>query len=209
MPRILPRRFFSREPFVVAPDLIGKELVRDLENEKSLRGIIVEVEAYAGYDDPASHAFRGPTERNRVMFGMAGVAYVYFTYGFHYCLNVVTGVEGVPSAVLIRAVEPTEGEEVMKRNRKFPKSKRDLTSGPGKICQAFGLDRSFNGVDLTSLKSNLRIENPGNSDRKIATSQRVGIKTGLDKVWRFYDSESEYVSGKRTVGNALVGAKLI
>lgn len=190
--------FYSRDPTSVAPDLIGKQLVREYSGNRTLRGIIVEVEAYRGSDDPASHAFRGLTKRNRIMFGRAGLAYVYFTYGFHHCLNVVTGNEGEASAVLIRALEPTEGIEFLKHNRNNPVKEIDLTNGPGKICQAFGIDRRQNGIDLTSSKSELRIESGKTRPvRSVLTSSRVGIRVGVDKNWRYYDPSSPFISSKR------------
>jgi DNA-3-methyladenine glycosylase len=191
---ILPRKFFERNSTEVARDLIGKELVRVLR-ERTLRGVIVEAEAYGGSDDPASHAYRGMTERNRVMFGRAGIAYVYFTYGFHYCLNVVTGNEGVATAVLTRALEPVDGIDIMKKRRGNPPREKDLANGPGKICQALGIDRSSNGTDMTILGSKLRIERGrASSLRSVASSERIGIKVAVDKQWRFYDPASEFVS---------------
>jgi DNA-3-methyladenine glycosylase len=191
----LPRRFYRRDPEFVAKDIIGNHLVRKMENDQTIRGRIVETEAYGGANDPASHAFRGLTQRNSVMFGIPGIAYVYFTYGFHYCLNVVTGNKGSASAVLIRGVEPVEGIDLMRKNRRDPKKDRDLTNGPGKICQAFAVDRKFNGMDLTLRNSPLRIEKGAKKSRiNIEASPRIGIRSGIDKIWRYYDSNSEYVS---------------
>jgi DNA-3-methyladenine glycosylase len=195
MGRTLARDFFSRDTVTVARDLIGNDLVRTLPEDQLLRGVIVETEAYRGSKDPASHAFRGVTERNRVMFGPAGFAYVYFTYGFHFCLNVVTGEEGVGAAVLIRALEPVQGLEVMRGNRKFPPKDRDLTSGPGKICQAFSINKSLNGIDMTLKRSPLRIEIGSMSTaRKIIATPRIGIRVATEKYWRFLDANSPFVS---------------
>lgn len=139
------RNSFARPATEVAPDLLGWELVfANAAGEAG--GIITETEAYMGADDPASHAFRGPSQRNQVMFGPPGYAYVYFTYGLHYCLNVVTGAAGEASAVLIRALEPTRGIELMQQRRGV-KNLTNLTTGPAKLTQALGLDRALNGHD--------------------------------------------------------------
>ena len=149
----LTRSFYSRSALIVARELLGCILVRRV-GETVLRGRIVETEAYLN-DDPASHSFRGMTPRTAVMFGPAGHLYVYFTYGMHYCANVVTGKEGIGEAVLLRAVEPLEGTEVMMRNRYGPKSGRNetvllknLTNGPAKLAKAFALTTAHSGVDL-------------------------------------------------------------
>src|SRR5487761_1007342 len=139
MRKILARSFYSRSPIIVAKELIGKSLVRILENGQKMEGIIVETEAYGGSRDPASHAYRGITPRNEVMFGEAGHAYVYFTYGFHNCLNFVTGKKGIATAVLIRAIEPTKGIEIMSRFRETA-ILNQIASGPGKLCQALAID---------------------------------------------------------------------
>jgi len=140
----LSRNFYSRSADKVAKDLLGCVLVHINENKK-LSGRIVETEAYFGREDPGSHASRGMTPRNRLMFGKPGFAYVYFTYGNHWMFNIVTEKSGVPGAVLIRALEPLEGEEEMENNRK----RKDLTSGPGKLTQALGINKNHNGLDLT------------------------------------------------------------
>ncbi len=198
MGRTLARDFFSGDSVSVARDLIGKDLVRTLPDDQILKGVIVETEAYRGNKDPASHAFHGLTERNRVMFGRAGYAYVYFTYGFHYCLNVVTGKEGVGAAVLIRALEPVQGLEIMRTNRNFPPKDRDLTSGPGKICQALSINKSFNGLDMTLKESPLRLEiGSMSSARSIIATPRIGISVAMEKNWRFLDANSPYVSKRK------------
>jgi DNA-3-methyladenine glycosylase len=186
MRRLLGRRFFSRHPTKVARDLIGKTIVRRLDDGTILEGIITETEAYGGKEDPASHAFRGITPRNRVMFGRAGRAYVYFTYGFHHCLNFVTGKYGLASAVLIRAIEPTKGLEVMALSRKTTDISA-LTNGPGKLCQAMSIDRSLNGIDAVSRQSEIFVLDTGLRPR-VATSTRVGISKGKEKKWRFFKS---------------------
>lgn len=165
----------------VAPRLLGCELVRELDSEV-LRGRIVEVEAYDQYD-MASHSYRGKTARNATMFGPAGHLYVYFTYGMHYCCNIVVGEEGHGAAVLIRAVEPLEGEAVMLRNRQY-RGGRELTNGPAKVCQAFMIDRQLDGHDLTRSPLQL-IERPALGPEHIITTPRIGIRHAVDTPWRF------------------------
>jgi DNA-3-methyladenine glycosylase len=195
----ITREYFSRKPETVARELLGAILFRRLSSGILLSGRIAETEAYGGRRDPASHAFRGMTERNRVMFGIPGVSYVYFTYGFHYCLNVVTGREGDASAVLIRALEPIEGIEDIRRNRRFPRDERNLTNGPGKLCQAFAINKTQNGLDLTNKRSELWLEFGSASVVNVSCSPRIGIKVGLERHWRFYDSSSRYVSRSKPV----------
>jgi DNA-3-methyladenine glycosylase len=180
----------------VARDLIRKTLVRNLGNGTVLRGKIVETEAYGGLKDPASHAFRGPTPRNEIMFGDPGFTYVYFTYGFHHCLNVVTGIKGKAEAVLLRALEPTDGLEIMMKNRGDGIGRANLTSGPGKICQALAIDRTLSKLDVTKRSSPICFENSqtNSTESKIAKSSRIGITAGVEKLWRFYDPSSRCVS---------------
>jgi DNA-3-methyladenine glycosylase len=174
----------------VAKELLGKYLV--VQNRgKLLSGKIVETEAYIGYKDPASHAYRGMTSRNEVMFGDPGYAYVYFTYGMHYCLNLVTEKKGYPAAVLIRALEPVQGIRIMQNLRKR-KELADLASGPAKLCQALGIDRKLNGADLCS--NVIYVEDRGEVIKKICSSSRIGINEGKKKNWRFYEGNSEFVS---------------
>jgi DNA-3-methyladenine glycosylase len=187
---ILPRKFYARETVQVARDILGKLLVR-VKAKARMSGKIVEVEAYRGSDDPASHAFRGPTPRNAPMFGEPGHAYVYFTYGNHYCLNVTTEERGIPGAVLIRAIEPLEGLCIMKRLR--PRvSEFALTDGPGKLTKALGIDKSLNEVDMTKPGPLFIID--AEAHIEIAWSTRIGIRSGRDRLWRFYVSGNEYVS---------------
>jgi DNA-3-methyladenine glycosylase len=155
-------------------------------------GKIVEVEAYRGSDDPASHAFRGLTPRNAPMFGEAGHAYVYFTYGNHYCLNVTTRESGIPGAVLIRAIEPIEGMLTMARLRpNVPKVA--LTNGPGKLTKALGIDKSLNEIDMAK-HGPLYVTRAGAQDFEVGRSARVGIAAGKDRLWRFYVLGNPYVS---------------
>ena len=157
-----------------------------------IAGRIVETEAYTS-DDPACHASRGMTKRNATMFGEPGHAYVYFTYGMYHCFNAVTAPEGLGEAVLIRAVEPLEGIDIMSENRGTDKL-TNLASGPGKLCMAFGLDRSHDKLDL--LNSSLRILDDDASDFEVISSTRIGISLGTDKLWRFYIAGNPHVSRK-------------
>ncbi len=191
----LPRSFYLRPTITVAKDLLGKYLVRRLQ-DRLLIGKIVEVEAYLGEKDPASHAYRGKTKRNEVMFMEGGHLYVYFTYGMHFCCNVVTEEEGKGRAVLLRAVEPLEGIEVMRKNRSFDADRKDhwnLTNGPAKLCEAFGIRREENGADLTKIELFLTEGNPV-PRTVVGSSERMGIKNGKDKKWRFYVKGNLFVS---------------
>jgi DNA-3-methyladenine glycosylase len=174
----LGRAFFARHSSVVAPDLLGKILVVG-----PCRGRITEVEAYGGSDDAASHAARGQTPRNAVMFGPAGVLYVYFTYGMHHCANIVTGPVGDAQAVLLRGVEPLDGLEEMRVRRPRARRDRDLANGPGKLCAAFDIDLRHNGVDLT--KSVVGIFDDGTTATGAAGGPRVGITKAVDTPWRW------------------------
>ncbi|MFQ5798610.1 MAG: DNA-3-methyladenine glycosylase [Bacteroidota bacterium] len=199
--RKLPRTFYLLPTAQVAKDLLDKYLVRNVKG-KRLVGKIVEVEAY-GQSDPASHSYHGITERNRVMFDEGGHLYVYFIYGTHYCINVVTRKKGIGEAVLIRALEPIEGIEEMRRNRGSTGNDGNhgnvasLTNGPGKVCEAFGIDKKLNGADLTG--DEIYIAN-GEPIRKIriGITTRVGIVNGRDKKWRFYVESSRFVSKAKT-----------
>ncbi len=154
-------------------------------------GRIVEVEAYLGSDDPASHGYRGMTPRNRVMFGPPGRAYVYFTYGNHFCMNVVTGVDGAASAVLIRALEPLTGIPAMRR-RRARVLLEDLASGPGKLTQALGIGRPCNGLDLTL--EPLWIREDGAPVPAFIQTPRIGIREGADRLYRFVVPDSACIS---------------
>jgi DNA-3-methyladenine glycosylase len=190
MRRKLKRKFYNRPTLRVAKELLGKYLVVQKDGHL-VSGKIVETEAYIGFKDPASHAYRGMTPRNQVMFGHPGYAYVYLTYGMHHCLNLVTEKKGYPAAVLIRSLEPFEGVGIMKRRRGRKKLK-DLTSGPGKLCQALDVDRSLNGTDLCSRI--ICVEDRGEVIRKVATSSRIGVEEEKAKKWRFYIDDNEFVS---------------
>ena len=194
---ILPQSFYVRSALQVAPDLLGCLVVREWQGKK-LVGRIVEVEAYLGQEDAASHAYRGPTPRSQVMFGRAGIAYVYLIYGVHHCLNVVTGPDGEGQAVLIRALEPVTGVGVMKKRRE-QQDLRNLSNGPGKLCQALGVDRGLNGHDLTA-GSILWFESGQLSGQTICTSPRVGVRGddhALRASWRFFLADNPFVSPTR------------
>ncbi len=176
----------------VAKELLDKSLVRRTP-AGDIIGRIVEVEAYKGRDDPASHAHRGKTRRNQLMFGRAGLAYVYFIYGNHFCLNATTERLGIPGAVLIRAVEILRGVELARNNRKT-RNLVTLTNGPGKLTQALNITGAQNGVDLTTAGELFIAAYPSAGQFKIATSTRVGVKQGYAKPWRFYIEGNSFVS---------------
>ncbi len=190
-PRILPRDFYARDTVKVAKDLLGKRLVR-VRSKNRMEGRIVEVEAYRGLDDPASHAFRGPTPRNAPMFGEPGHAYIYFTYGNHYCLNITTQEVGTPGAVLIRAMQPLEGLREMRRLRPNVLDS-NLTNGPGKLTRALGIDKSLNELDMTK-RGELFVTDSDEATFDVAKSARVGISQGRGRLWRFYVAGNSYVS---------------
>lgn len=189
----LPRSFYEQSTLDVARQLLGKYLVRR-HAEGLTAGRIVESEAYVGPQDKACHASRGRTPRTAVMFGAAGHAYVYFVYGVHYMLNLVTEAAGHPAAVLIRAVEPLQGIELMEA-RRGTANRRNLCSGPGKLCQAFAVDRSLNGADACG--DTLFIEDRGEPAPKVVTGPRIGVDyAGVwkDKPFRFLVRGNEFVS---------------
>ena len=193
----LKREFYTRDLLLVARELLGKIFVKDYDGEK-LRGRIVEVEAYDGDIDEAAHTFKGLTKRNEIMFNEGGYLYVYFTYGAHYCCNVVTGIKGKGTAILIRGIEPVDGLSKMIKNRfdgKLPggKNMHNLTNGPGKICQAFSISKEHYGIDLTGNKIYL-LEQPNIKSELIKVSKRIGIKKSVDLPWRFYIKDNPYVS---------------
>jgi DNA-3-methyladenine glycosylase len=198
--RSLPRDFYARPTLDVARDLIGSVLVHETPAGLT-SGVIVETEAYIGESDPACHAAPGPTKRNAPLYGPPGLAYVYLNYGIHYLVNAVTEPEGWPAAVLIRALEPLEGEPLMRRRRARGTRKRageletaSLCRGPGNLTRALGISLIENLRDLVD--SNLRIEDAGSPRREVATSPRIGINVGTDKPWRFYAVGSAAVSGR-------------
>jgi DNA-3-methyladenine glycosylase len=185
--------FYRRPTLEVAKALLGKLLVCRSESGAA-GGWVVEVEAYVGEEDPACHAAAGRTERNGVMYGPPGHAYIYFTYGMHFCFNVVTAGVGRPEAVLIRSLEPAFGLDVM-RARRGAASDRDLARGPARLCRALGLDRAQNGQSLRSRR--LFLSRGRRGPRILGVSARVGIRRGLEHPWRFFDAESPFVSRGR------------
>ena len=190
--------FYERAPDIVARDLLGKLVVRELKG-KRLVGRIVEVEAYFGTEDPAAHSYIGRTARNAVLFGPPGVAYVYFIYGMYYCLNVSCEPDGQAGGVLIRALEPVEGLATMAKLRKLPPNPKPqlLTSGPGRLCQALDITRAaHNGIDVTDVRSHLRIEDDGYRSEDIAVTPRIGIRHAADMLARFLIRGNQFVSGR-------------
>ncbi|MGH2759248.1 MAG: DNA-3-methyladenine glycosylase [Actinomycetota bacterium] len=200
LPQPVSRRFFQRPVAEVAPALLGCYLVRDL-GDTTVGGRIVETEGYGGPGDPGSHADRAPSGRARIMFGPAGVVYVYFTYGMHHCMNLVTGTEGEASAVLIRALEPVWGIERMRTGAPATLADHLVASGPGRVCRALGVDRDLNGVDLAA--GPLRVLR---GRRRRAEDVRRGIRVGLSaddgRRWRFWipNASVSRVPGSRDRG---------
>ncbi|HEX8167053.1 MAG TPA: DNA-3-methyladenine glycosylase [Beijerinckiaceae bacterium] len=185
LPRI-PKEFFGRSVHAVAPDLVGATLLVD-----GVGGLIVEVEAYH-HADPASHSFGGRTPRNAAMFGPPGHAYVYRSYGIHWCLNFVCEEEGSGSAVLVRALEPTHGIDVM-RARRGVADPRLLCSGPGRLCQALGIDGAYDGLPLDRRPFELRAR-PADMPVEIAVGSRIGITKAADEPWRYGLKGSRFLS---------------
>jgi DNA-3-methyladenine glycosylase len=195
----LDRTFFARSPRRVARELLGKMLVRD-RGKLRLAARIVEVEAYLGQNDPAAHAAAGNTARNSILFGPPGYAYVYFIYGNHYCLNVSCEREGKAGSVLFRALEPLAGIAEMARARGIvlhtPRDLLNLTAGPGRLAQAFGITRARdNGRDLTSPDSGLWIGQDGFTRRSVQITPRIGIQKAADRLLRYFLAGSPFVSG--------------
>jgi DNA-3-methyladenine glycosylase len=192
----LPRSFYLGAPEDVSRALLGKLIVRNFEGEL-LVGRIVELEAYIGVDDPAAHSFAGRTERNAVIFGPPGYAYVYFIYGMYHCLNISCEPEGQAGCVLIRALEPVSGLETMARLRKLPDAAKPklLTSGPGRLCQALAITRAaHNGLDVTSSESPLQIHDDGFVPESILATPRIGISKAVDRPLRYLIEGNSFVS---------------
>lgn len=202
--RALPRRFYERDPRLVAKDLLGKMLVRR-ERGRVLAGRIVEDEAYLGIDDPAAHAAAGRTPRNEVLFGPPGHAYVYFIYGNHYCLNFSCEPEGKAGCVLIRALEPLAGIEHMVQLRALnfhalPTTAKDLrllTSGPGRLCQALAITRARDNSKDVCTTGDLYVADDGFRPGKIVSTPRVGIRKAAEEKLRYLLSGNAFISGKR------------
>jgi DNA-3-methyladenine glycosylase len=202
---LIPRDFFARHAVEVAPDLLG--CVIEHETPAGLVAVeLAEVEAYAGETDPASHAYRGKTRRNAVMFGPPGHAYVYFTYGMHFCVNLVCLGENTASAVLVRAGSVLAGEDLARArragrgpDRAMPA--RDLARGPARLCQALGIDRLLDGADVCAEDSSLRVRSPSTTARsgemKIRSGPRVGVAAAAEVPWRFWIEGEPTVSQYR------------
>jgi len=194
---ILPRSFYEGDSREVARNLLGQVLVRESE-EGIAAGIIVETEAYLGKRDDAAHSYKGATERVRVLFGEKGAAYIYLIYGVYHCLNIASGPAGEPECVLIRALEPVEGLELMARRRGTEKV-RDLCRGPGRLCQALAIGRSLYGADVT--KPGPLYIREGRRPEKILSTPRIGIEYAFhtkDEPWRYIVSGSPFVSGPKS-----------
>lgn len=209
---VLPREFFDRPAPQVAPRLLGCVLRRD-SPEGTVAAVITEVEAYAGLTDPASHAYRGETARNAVMFGPPGYAYVYFTYGMHFCVNLVCQPPGAVSAILLRAGRVIEGADLAAARRwsrpgraddpgtgARRRPERDLARGPARLCQALGIDRALNGADAVDPQSPLRVSaGPGGPvpAAKVCAGPRIGISQAVEAPWRFWLDGDDHVSQYR------------
>jgi len=197
----LSKDFYTRDVLIVAKDLLGKIFVfNDKRINKKLSAKIVEVEAYDGEGDEAAHTFIGKTDRNKIMFEEGGYLYVYFTYGVHFCANVVTGKKDHGTAVLLRAMEPIEGldyffQNRFKKHKINEKGKINLLNGPGKICQAFNINKDQYGIDLTKNEIYL-LESQKIDVSEIVVTQRIGIKKSKELPWRFYIRENPYISKK-------------
>ena len=183
------RGALEADSLVVAPWLLNKLLLRD-----GRVGRIVEVEAYRGAEDPASHAYRGQTKRNAVMFGPPGRVYVYFTYGMHWCANVVCAPEGLAQAVLVRALAPVAGVETMRVSRPAAKQDRDLCNGPAKLCQALGITGTDNGIDLLDGGAIVLCDDGVPPPSQPATGGRVGITSATEVSWRWWVADDPNVS---------------
>ena len=198
----IPREFYTRSNVLeVARDLLGKKLVVLNKNGARVAGIIVETEAYRGPEDRASHAYNGRrTNRTETMYGIGGTAYVYFVYGMYHQFNIVTNVADVPHAILVRAVEPAEGLDIMRR-RRSGRSEYELTSGPGRLCLALGIDRRLDKADLLGERVWIE-EGVSISPRQIARGPRVGIdyaESWITKPWRFWVRDNPFVSRIKSV----------
>jgi DNA-3-methyladenine glycosylase len=190
--RILSRDFYDRDTEIVSRELLGAVLECETDEGRA-SGIIVETEAYIGEHDAACHAASGRTRRTEPLYGAPGNAYVYFIYGMHWCINAVTRAEGLPSAVLIRALEPVEGLELMRRRRPRARSDRELTNGPGKLCAALGVDSRMNGLSLQRHPVVIRA-GKAVPDDDVAITPRIGISVAAEWPLRYFVSDNPFVS---------------
>jgi len=201
--RLLNREFYLRDTRIVARNLLGKLIVKDEKNEQKLSGIIVETEAYIGRSDEACHSYNKTSGRSRYLYSEGGLSYVYFIYGNYYCFNVVTREEGIGDAVLIRAVEPVDGIELMEKRRKSIKRKEDLTNGPSKFCMAFDIERQHNQLDLTEPSSPIRIYDIGKKKFDIMQSTRIGIIKSAELPYRYFIKDNPFVTKHKLNENAI------
>ncbi len=203
--RRLTRAFFAADSVELAPQLLNKLMI----TSDGRIGRIIEVEAYRGEEDPASHAYRGPSNRNQAMFGPPGHLYVYMSYGVHWCANVVCGAVGQARAVLLRALSPVAGLELMRAARWVAQRRqedRDLCRGPGRLCQAMGIDRSFDGYDLAGRGARLWLASDGMEPPPAPlVSTRVGISAGSDRPWRFMVDDPDVSRPIPRPGSAVAG----
>lgn len=194
--KILKRAFYERDTAVVAQELLGKIIVRVIDNNTILQAMIVETEAYLGIHDPASHAYGGKRVRNAPLYGPVGHAYVYFTYGMYYCVNFVSRAPGIPAGgALIRAVEPIAGIEYMEKKR-HKHSIHGLTNGPGKLTQALSINRDLNSIDVTKKGPLYVVDAPEIPHKDIVITTRVGISKAVNEKLRFYIKDNKFVSKK-------------
>ena len=196
--KILTREFYERDTEIVARELLGAVLECDTDRGRA-SGIIVETEAYVGEHDAACHAATGRTTRTEPLYGPPGNAYVYFIYGMHWCINAVTRDEGLPSAVLIRALEPLEGLPLMRRRRPRARADRDLTNGPGKLCAALGIDKRMNGDSLQRHPLVIR-EGRSVAESDVTITPRIGITQAADWPLRYFVRDNQFVSRTRSSG---------
>lgn len=195
------RAFYAREPDEVAPELLNKLIVHGNRVAR-----IVEVEAYGGRQpDPASHTFRGPTARTTAMFGPPGHLYVYFSYGVHWCANVVCGDDGEGAAVLLRAASPVAGIEEMRADRPTARKDADLLRGPGNLTRGLGITKDHYGADLVKADMDIDLRDDGTPPGDLVAGPRIGITKETDRPWRFYLSNEESVSGRRGAARATLG----
>ena len=202
---LVHRKYYLKGTLTVAKELLGCYITKEFP-KYALKGKIVETEAYLGSNDPACHAYRKLTNRNRPMFEEGGISYVYFVYGNYFCFNVVTENKGTGSAVLIRAVEPIEGIDEMRRNRKYPIGDVNLTNGPAKFCMAYDIGRKDNSLDLT--EGRIKIYRKRRRDNfTIAVTTRIGIKEGAELPYRFFIKDNEYVTKHKLNKNIMTEIK--
>lgn len=196
---ILPKSFYTRNPVGVAKDLLGKIVVRNIKGTR-ISGVIVEVEAYNGKNDPASHASRKLTVKNKLLFEDPGRAYIYFIYGNYWCFNIVAHSIGDAGGVLIRALEPLEGVNIMMKNRKIENITK-LCNGPGKLAKALLITGKLNGIDVTKRGALYIAKGKPVNTNDIVSTPRIGVKVGLDKQWRFYIKNNPYISKGKIYSN--------